>query len=102
MYGTSFTAYDAVGSRWRGERSWNATNKVLVAALPFGFGLLSQAASPSATAAASTQPSARRRSGMGVVVPAVVIAGVAVLPADQHIAPVHQQRDARADRQRQL
>src|SRR5437868_11499787 len=53
MYGTSLTAYDAVGSRWRGERSWNATNSVLVASLPFGFGLLSQPASASATASST-------------------------------------------------
>ena len=44
MYGTSLSEYDAVGSRWRGERSWNAMNIVFVASLPFGFGLLSQPA----------------------------------------------------------
>ena len=36
--------YEAVGSRWRGEVSTTALNRVLVAASPGGCGLLSQAA----------------------------------------------------------
>ena len=53
MYGVSLFEYEAVGSRYRGERAEKAENNVFCAVAPLAYGLLSQP-----TAAIKTTPNA--------------------------------------------
>ena len=55
---TAPSEYDAVGSRYLGDRSWNAVKKVLVRSSPLRCGLLVTWSQPASSVATANTPAA--------------------------------------------